>query len=68
MQNYLIHRNKYKEAAKMGRQRNRPQRKGQENSPEEERDEMEARNVSDREFIVMIVRILNCMKKKTQKT
>ena len=47
----------------MGRQRNRPQMKERENSPEEELDEMEASNVSDREFRVMIIRILNSMKK-----
>ena len=52
---------KYKEAAKMGSQRNRPQMKEQENSPEE-LDEMEATNLSDREFRVMIIRILNTMK------
>ena len=37
--------------------------KEQENSPEEELDEMEAVNLSDREFRVMIIRILNTMKK-----
>ena len=47
----------------MGRQRNRPQMKGQKNSPKEELDEMEASNLSDREFRVMITRILNNMKK-----
>ena len=36
--------------------------KEQENSPEEELDEMEASNFSDREFRVMIIRILNSMK------
>ena len=49
----------------MGRQRNRPQMKEQENSPEEELDEMEASNLSNREFRSMIIRILNSMKKKT---
>ena len=49
LQFYLIHRSKYKEAAKMGRQRNRPRMKEQENSPEE-LDEMEASNVSDKEY------------------
>ena len=63
MQIYLIHGNKYKEAAKVGRQRNRPQMKEQENSPEEELDEMEASNLSDREFGVMIIKILSSMKK-----
>ena len=46
----------------MGRQRSRPQMKEQENSPEE-LDEMEASNLSDSEFKVMIIRILNNMKK-----
>ena len=46
----------------MGRQRNRPQMKEQENSSEE-LDEMEASNLSDREFRVMIIIILNSMKK-----
>ena len=63
MQIYPKHRNKYKAAAKMRRQRNRPQMKEQENSPEE-LDEMEAGNLSDREFRVMITRILNSMKKR----
>ena len=48
----------------MGRQRNRPQMK-EENSPEEP-DEMEADNLSDREFNVKIIRVLNSMKKDTE--
>ena len=63
MQIYLIHRNKYKEASKMERQRNRPQRKEPENFPEEKLDKMEASNLSDRKFRVMIIRILNNIKK-----
>ena len=63
MQIYLIHRNKYKEAAKMVRQRNRPQIKEQDNSPEEELAEMEASNLSHIAFRVMIISILNNMKK-----
>ena len=47
----------------MVRQRNRRQVKEQENSPEEELDEMEASNLSDEEFRVMIIRVLNSMKK-----
>ena len=39
----------------MGRQRNRPQRKGQENSPEEELDEIDAKNSLDGELRVMIL-------------
>ena len=46
----------------MGRQKNRLQIKEQDYSPEEEL-EMEASNLSDREFRVMIMRILNSMKK-----
>ena len=50
----------------MGRQRNRPQMKEEENSPEEELNEMEASNISDIELKVMIIKMLNSMKK-TQK-
>ena len=50
----------------MGKQRNRPQMKEQENSPEEELNEMEASNISDIEFRVMIIRILNNTKKDTE--
>ena len=46
----------------MGRQRNRPHMKEQVNSPEE-RDEMEACNLSEREFRVIIIRVFNNMKK-----
>ena len=46
----------------MGRQRNIPKMKEQEKSPEE-LDEMEASNLLNREFRVMIVRVLNSMKK-----
>ena len=47
----------------MGRKRNRPQMKEQDSSPKEELDEMGASNLSNREFRVMIIRILNSMKK-----
>ena len=43
----------------MGRQRNRSQVKEQENSPEEKLDERDESYLSDREFRVMIIRILN---------
>ena len=46
----------------MVRQRNRPQVKEQVNFPEE-LDEIEASNLSDGEFRVIIIRILNSMKK-----
>ena len=48
----------------MGRQRSRPQMKEQENSPVE-LDEMEANNLSDRKFTVMIIRISIAWKKHT---
>ena len=48
----------------MERQINIPQMKEQEKSPKEELDEMEASNLSDREFRVMIIRMLNSMKKR----
>ena len=63
LQTYLIHSYKHKEAVKMGRQRNRPQIKEQENFPEEELNEMEARNFSDIEFREMIMKVFNSMKK-----
>ena len=47
----------------MGRQRNRPQKKEQENYLEEELDEMKVSNLSDRKFRVIIIRILNSMKR-----
>ena len=46
----------------MGRQRNRPQMKEQLNFPEEP-DEMEASNLSARDFRIVILKILNSMKK-----
>ena len=48
----------------MGRQRNKPKMKKQENYPEEHLHKMEASNLSDREFRVMTTRILNSMGKK----
>ena len=50
LQIYLIYRNKHKEAAKMGRQRNRPQMKEQDNSREEELNKKEASNLSEIEL------------------
>ena len=66
MQIYLINRNKYKDVVKMGGPRNRFQMKEQENSTEE-LDGMEASNLSDREIRVMIIRMLNSMKKRHRK-
>ena len=51
----------------MGRQRNKSQMKVQENFSEEKLSEMEASNLSDIEFRVMIISMLNSMKKKHRK-
>ena len=55
---YLIHRNKHREAAKMRRQRNMAQVKGQIKTPEKEVNEMEISNISDTEFKTLIIRML----------
>ena len=47
----------------MGRQRNTLQIKEQQKSPERELNKMESSNLSDIEFKVMVIRILNSMKK-----
>ena len=47
----------------MGRQRNRSQMNEQVNSTEK-LDEIEANNLSEREFRVMVIRILNSMKRR----
>ena len=47
-----------KESPKMGRQRNNPQLKRKEESPEKELNEFEASNLSDTEFKIMVARML----------
>ena len=47
----------------MGRQRNWPQMKEQENSPEKELNEMEASNLSHIELKAMVIKVLNSIKK-----
>ena len=42
----------------MGRQRNKPQSKGKEESPEKELNEIETSNLSDIEFKIMVIRML----------
>ena len=54
---YLIHRNKYREAAKVRRQRNMAQVKEQIKTPEKELIEMETSNPLDAEFKTMVIRI-----------
>ncbi|KAF6104159.1 hypothetical protein HJG60_011177 [Phyllostomus discolor] len=55
---YLIHRNKHKEVAKMERQRNMPQIKKQEKSPEKELNEMKASALPDIEFKTVVIKVL----------
>ena len=43
---------------KIGRQRNNPQSKGKRESPEKELNEIEASNLSDTEFKVMVIKML----------
>ena len=55
---YLIHRNKYREATKTWRQRNRAQMKQQNKTPEKELNKMEISNQSDAEFKTLVIRML----------
>ena len=55
---YLTHRNKYREAAKMSRQRNMAQMKEQKKTPEKELNKMEISNLSDAEFKTLVIRML----------
>ena len=48
-------------APKMGRQRNNPQSKGKEESPERVLNETEASSISDIEFKVMVIRVLKAL-------
>ena len=49
-------RNKHREAAKVRRQRNMAQMKGQIKTPEKELNEMEISNLSDAEFKTLVIR------------
>ena len=53
---YLIHRNKYTEAAKTRRQRNMAQMKGHIKTPEKDLKKMEINNLSDAEFKTLFIR------------
>ena len=55
---YLMHRNKHREAAKMGRQRSMDQMKEQIHTPEKELNEMVSSNLSDTEFKILFIRML----------
>ena len=53
-----MHRNKHREAAKMGRQGNKAQMKGQIKTPNKELNEMEISNVYNAEFKMLVIRML----------
>ena len=55
---YLIHRNKQREAAKLRRQRNVAQMKGQIKTEGKELNEMEISNLSDVEFKILVISML----------
>ena len=55
---YLIQRNKHREAAKIRRQRNMTQMKGQIKTPGKELNKMEINNLSDAEFKTLVIRML----------
>ena len=59
---YLIHKNKYVEAAKMKRQKNMSQMKEQNSTPEKELNKMEIRNLLDAEFKTLALKVLNKLK------
>ena len=55
---YLKHRNEHREAAKMKRQRNMAQMKEHIKIPEKELNKMEISNLSDAEFKILVIRML----------
>ena len=55
---YLIHRNKHREAAKIRRQRNMVQMKGQNKTAEKELSKMKTSNLPAAEFKTLVVRLL----------
>ena len=55
---YLINRNKYREAAKLKRQRNVAEMKEQNKTPEKELNEMEISNLSDAEVKTLVINML----------
>ena len=55
---YLIHRNKYREAAKTRRQRNMAQMKEQIKTPEKELNKMEISNLPNAKFKTVVIRML----------
>ena len=60
----LIHRNKHQETTKMKRQKSNPQMKEKEKSPKKELSEIEASNLSDVEFKVMVIKMLKELSEK----
>ena len=71
---YLIHTNKYREAAKIRRQRNMAQVKEQIKTPEKELNKMKISNLSNAQFKTLAIKMfqeliedLNSMKRSSQK-
>ena len=71
---YLIHRHKYREAAKIRRQRNMAQVKEQIKTPEKELNKMKISNLSNAQFKTLAIKMfqeliedLNSMKRSSQK-
>ena len=56
---YLLHRNKYREAAKIKRQRNTSQLKEQNKTPETEINKMVSSNLLDQDFKTLVIRMLS---------
>ena len=57
-----VHRNKHREAAKMRTQRNMPQMKEQNKTPEKELNKMETSKLLDAEFKTLVIRMLSALK------
>ena len=55
---HLIHKNKYRQAAKMRRRRNKAQMREQIKTPENDLNEMEISNLLDAEFKTLVIRML----------
>ena len=60
---HLIHKNKYRQAAKMRRQRNMTQVNEQIKTPEKKLNKMEISNIFDAEFKTLVMRMLKELSK-----
>ena len=64
---FVIYKNKYKEIAKIGRQRNSSQMKKQEKSPGKVLSKMEASNLSNIEIKLVVIKMLNRVKMEVER-